>query len=399
MVRDVNTKILSGLRVLDLTRVLAGPYATRILADFGAEVIKVQSRKIAAGAKENASWYFNAWNRNKLSITLDLDFVEARELFLKLASISDVVIENFSPRVMANWGLTYERLREVNADLIMVSMSGMGQTGPWRDYVAFGPTIQSLSGLTYLSSFSSDAPLGLGFAYADVVAGLYAAVAVLAALEFRDERGTGLYIDLSEYEAACTVLGPSFLDIFANQTEISAQGNRSDYLPAAPHGCYRCQGEDRWCVIAVFNEFEWNALCKVMRYPRWTREERFSSPSKRKKHSKALDTFVEQWTETHEAEDVFSLLHEAGVPAGIVQNAEDLANDPHLMARDFFVHLQHPILGSTISDGSPIKFARSTTSEEKVAPLLGGDNRYVFIERLGLTEEELSSYTKMGIIG
>jgi crotonobetainyl-CoA:carnitine CoA-transferase CaiB-like acyl-CoA transferase len=399
MVSAVNTEILKGLRVLDVTRVLAGPYATRILADFGAEVIKIQSRKTAAGAEENASRYFNAWNRNKRSITLDLDFVEARELFLKLISLSDVVIENFSPRVMANWGLTYERLREVKADLIMVSMSGMGHTGPWKDFTAFGPTIQALSGLTSLSSFENDAPLGVGFAYADIIAGLYAAVTVLSALEYRDEQRPGLYIDLSEYEAACTVLGPSFLEICANQAEVSAQGNRSNYLPAAPYGCYRCCGEDSWCVIAVGNDSEWSALCTVMGLPEWTQDERFSSLSKRKQHTEELDKLMERWTAHYEAEELVRLLQEASVPAGVVQTAQDLAQDPHLTARDFFVHLQHPILGSTVSDAPPIKGTGQTRENWKAAPLLGEDNRYVFIELLGLTEDELSSYTERRIIG
>ena len=161
----MNKGLLTGLRVLDFTRVLAGPYATRILADFGAEVIKIQSKKTASGAETNTSGYFNTWNRNKRSVTLDMSYPEAREIFLKLTTISDVVIENFSPRVMSNWGLDYENLKAVKPDLIMISMSGMGQTGPWRDYVAFGPTIQALSGLTYLSAFDENSPMGLGYAY------------------------------------------------------------------------------------------------------------------------------------------------------------------------------------------------------------------------------------------
>ena len=167
--------ILSGLRVLDFTWVLAGPYATRILADFSAEVIKVQSLKTAKGAELNLSGYFSTWNRNKRSITLDMSHPEAGELILNLARISDVVIENFAPRVMANWGLTYEKWKEANPQIIMVSMSAMGQTGPWKDHVAFGPALQALSGLTYLSSFDDEQPLGLGYAYGDHVIGLYGA--------------------------------------------------------------------------------------------------------------------------------------------------------------------------------------------------------------------------------
>ena len=394
----MNHKILSGIRVLDFTRVLAGPYATRILADFGAEVIKIQSKKTATGAESNSSGYFNTWNRNKRSIILDMSYPEARELFLQLTAISDAMVENFSPRVMSNWGLNYERLKEVRSDLIMLSMSGMGQTGPWKDMVAFGPTIQALSGLTYLSSFNDDAPMGLGYAYADIIAGLYAAMAILAALEYRDSTGVGQYIDLSEYEAGCTILGITFLDIFANQKDILPRGNQSDYIPAAPCGCYQCSGTDRWCVIAVFNEIEWKALCKTMGNPDWTQEEKFSSLSERKKNGAELDEFLGQWTVKHKAEELVNLLQEAGVPAGVVQNAEDLAGDPQLKARGYFVELEHPVLGNTISDASPIKFSDSTTAHWKAGPLLGEDNLYVFVELLGLKESDLSSYVKKGIV-
>jgi crotonobetainyl-CoA:carnitine CoA-transferase CaiB-like acyl-CoA transferase len=391
-------EILSGLRVLDFTWVLAGPYATRILADFGAEVIKVQSKKIAKGAESNLTGYFNNWNRNKRSITLDLSYPEAREIALKLTALSDIVIENFSPRVMSNWGLNYEQLKKVKPNLIMVSMSGMGQTGLWKDFVAFGPTLQALSGLTYLTSFTQESPMGTGYAYADPIAGLYAVFAVLAALEYRDRTGKGQYIDLSEYEAICTLMGPTLLNASVNHKDVFPQGNRSDDIPAAPYGCYKCSGIDRWCVIAVFNETEWENLCNILGRPDWTGEERFSTLSKRKEHADELGKLLEQWTLQYTSEEVVNLLQEAGVPAGAVQNAEDLAKDPQLIAREFFVHLEHPTLGETVSDASPIKFEESSTMGWKAAPLLGEDNRYVYMELLSLTEGELSSYIERGII-
>jgi crotonobetainyl-CoA:carnitine CoA-transferase CaiB-like acyl-CoA transferase len=391
-------EILSGLRVLDFTWVLAGPYATRILADFGAEVIKIQSRKTAKGAESNLTGYFNHWNRNKRSITLDMSFPEARGIVLKLTAMSDVLIENFSPRVMSNWGLDFEKLKEVRPDLIMVSMSAMGQNGPWKDFVAFGPTLQALSGLTNLTSYVKDSPLGLGYAYADTISGLYAVLNILAALQYRDQTGRGLYIDFSEYEAICTVLGPTFLDISINHTEVLPQGNRSDNILAAPYGCYKCKGSERWCVIGVLDEAEWRALCEVMGSPNWTQEERFSTQSKRKENADELDKFLEQWTLQNTPEEVVNLLQKAGVPAGVVQNAEDLAKDPQLIAREFFVHLEHPILGRTISDASPIRFEESLTKGWKAAPLLGEDNRYAYMELLGLTEDEFSSYVEKGII-
>ena len=390
--------ILRGIRVVDLTRVLAGPYATRILADFGAEVIKVQSNKTATGAEVNTSAYFSAWNRNKRSITLDLDYLEARELFLKLTAISDIVIENFSPRVMANWGLQYQSLTAVNPELIMVSMSAMGQTGPWKDSVAFGPTIQALSGLTYLTSFNKDAPLGPGYAYGDIVAGLYAVIAILAALEHRDRDGNGQYVDLSEYEALSGLMGPTLMDIVLNQREVLPQGNGSHYLPAAPHGCYRCSGKDNWCAIAVFTDDEWQALKRVMGNPEWAEQERFSERSSRQRHALELDGLLEQWTVKHDPKEVMQILQEAGVPAGVVQSAEDLAQDPHLNARGYFVRSERTGRGLPMADAFPATFTGTKTPRWKAAPLLGEDNYYVFIELLGLEEGELSSYVERGII-
>jgi crotonobetainyl-CoA:carnitine CoA-transferase CaiB-like acyl-CoA transferase len=394
----MNEKPLKGLRVLDFTWMLAGPYATRLLADFGAEVIKIQSKKTASGAESNLTPYFNAWNRNKRSITLDLEHPEAREIALKLTAISDILIENFSPRVMSNWGLNYERLREVKPNLIMVSLSAMGQTGPWKNFVALGPTLQALSGLTYLTSFNEDSPMGLGFAYADVVAGLYAALAVLAALEYRDKKDEGQYIDLSEYEALCTTMGPAFLEAAIYPVAMLPKGNRPDYILAAPYGCYQCTGEDRWCVIAVHTEEEWQGLCKAMGSPDWTQENRFSKPSRRKILSEELDELLGRWTIQHPAEEVAALLQKNGVPAGVVQNAGDLAKDPQLIARRFFVNLEHPVLGQTITDAPPIRFEQEPAIDWKAAPLLGEDNRYVFTELLGFTENELSNYMDRGII-
>ncbi len=390
--------ILRGLRVLDFTWMLAGPYATRVFADFGAEVIKVQSKKTTKGAESNLTGYFNTWNRNKRSITLDLSYPEAREIVLRLTAKSDVVIENFSPRVMHNWGLDYEKLKEVNPDLIMLSMSAMGQEGPWKDYVAFAPTLHALSGLTHLTSFEKDTPVGPGYAYADVVAGLYAALAVLAALEYRNRTGRGQYIDLSEYEAICTLMGPALVNASLHDKEILPHGNCPDDIEAAPYGCYPCSATDRWCVLSVSTEEEWQSLCRVLGHQEWMKDERFATVAKREQNRKELDEVVAKWTIQHQAEEVVLLLQEAGVSSGVVQNAEDLSRDPQLEARDFFVQLDHPVLSQTISDRSPIRFKEDHTVGWKAAPRLGEDNRSVFLELLGLTESECSSYAEKGII-
>ncbi|MBW1997407.1 MAG: CoA transferase, partial [Deltaproteobacteria bacterium] len=332
------------------------------------------------------------------SITLDLDYLEARELFLELVKISDILIENFSPRVMSNWELDYENLKKWNRKLIMLSLSSMGQTGPWKDYVGLGPTVQALGGLTYLTSYDQDEPIGLGYAYADMVSGLYGAISVLAALEYRDRTGQGQHIDLSEYEAVCTTIGPALLDAAVNLNEILPTGNEDPDTGAAPHGCYQCLGEDRWCVVAVFTEDQWQALCQVLGHPAWVGSEKFSSLSSRKKYRDELNKHMGRWMAGQVAEKAVERLQQAGVPAGVVQNAEDLARDPQLLFNDFFVALDHPVLGKVKTDGYPFKLRGGGPGSWKAAPLLGEDNEYVFGKLLGLPPALIRSYAERGII-
>ena len=412
--KSMDKNALEGLRILDFTWLLAGPYATRILADFGAEVIKVQSRKIATGAESNTTGYFNTWNRNKLGLTLDMGRPEARDIALRLVKVSDVVMENFTPRVMSNWGLSYKDFKKVKPDIIMLSMSGMGETGPWRDFAALGSTIQAFSSMTYLTCFphkiaspsarndskeiGQDSPLGLGYSYADPVAGLFAVFAVLAALEYRDKTGQGQHIDISEYETMCSLLGPAILDYTVNGNIATPQGNNPGYIQAAPYSCFKCLGDDRWCVIAIFTEEEWQALRRALSNPAWGKEERFSTLSRRKEHADELNKLLEQWTVKHTAEEVMTLLQQAGVPAGAVEDANALANNPQLRARNFFVPTEHAALGKTISDNTPIKLSRTPAGFRRAAPLLGQDNHYVYREILGISEQELSRYIEEGVI-
>jgi crotonobetainyl-CoA:carnitine CoA-transferase CaiB-like acyl-CoA transferase len=209
--RHIKTQdILGGLRIIDLTRMISGPYATRILADFGAEVIKIQSRTTARGAEQNDTAHFATWNRNKRSLCLDLGYPEARELFIQLTAISDVVVENFSPRVMPNWELDYSRLRQVKPDLVMASISAMGQAGPWKDFVGFAATFHALSGLLSIVS-PLNGPENIQTPYGDIITGLYSALAILAAVRNRDRTGEGRHIDVSAYEAVCTMIAPALI--------------------------------------------------------------------------------------------------------------------------------------------------------------------------------------------
>ncbi len=373
--------ILRGIRVLDFTRMIAGPCATRILGDFGAEVIKVQSHLTASGAEKNDTPAFCAWNRNKRSVGLNLNKPEARELLLELVSVSDIVVENFSPRVLFNWGLTYRRLKAVRPNLIMASISAMGQSGPWKNFVGFAPTFHALSGLTAATSQSLNAPAGIGYAFGDIITGLYASLAILAAIENRDRTGSGQYIDLAAYEALCSLA-------------LSAEENDRD---AGFSGCFPCSGNDRWCVVSVQGDKEWQAFSKIIKHPEWTAA-RFSMLTKAGKNRMALDAIIRSWTTGHRAETIVRRLQKEGIAAGVVQTAADLAADRQLAARNFFVRLRHPLLGNQILDRSALWPRNEKPDGWKAAPLPGEGNSYVFVNLLGHSKAELQQWQEKGIV-
>ncbi len=390
-----NKSVLQNIRILDFSWVLAGPYATRILADFGAEVIKVQPLQPEAQDKFDRG-YYNTWNRNKLGITLNLNRPQGVALARRLVGISDAVVENFTPRVMANWGLDYPSLKKIKPDIIMLSMSTMGQTGPWRDYVGFGPTVQAFSGITYLTSYPGKPPLGLGYSYADHIAGLVACLALLGAMEYRQRTGEGQYIDVSQVEAMSGLLGSAILEYTANGSQVEPVGNRS--TQAAPHGVYRCRGDDRWCAIAIFSDEEWQGFKRALGNPLWVEDKKFATLLGRLENADELDRLVEEWTREHTAEEVMALLQGQGVAAGVVQDASDLANDPQLKERGFFIELDHPEMGKTISDATPIKLSDTPARYIRAAPVQGQDNDYVYKQLLGMSDGEIAELRQQGVI-
>ncbi|MFC1941628.1 CaiB/BaiF CoA transferase family protein [Chloroflexota bacterium] len=391
-----NQPILHNIRILDFTWVLAGPYATRLPADFGAEVIKIQPLLSAESDDAFARGYHNTWNRNKLGITLNLDKSEGVALAKKLVSVCDAVVENFAPRVMANWGLDFDNLRKVKSDIIMLSMSAMGQTGPWRDYVGFGPTAQAFSGMTRLTSFPGQPPLGVGISYADHVAGLYASLALLGALEYRRKTGEGQHIDISQVETMASLLGGDILDYPAGGHEAAPVGNSSSL--AAPHNVYRCQGNDRWCAVAVFTEEEWQGFKRALGNPSWADDEKFATLSGRLARKEELDNLTGEWMKERNAEEVMSLLQANGMAAGVVYNAGDLVRNPQLKERNFFIELDHPEMGRNMSDATPLKMSGSPAEYRRAAPVPGQDNNYVYGQLLGISQGELAALMKNGII-
>lgn len=314
--QDADQRPLKGIRVLDLSWIVAGPQATRILADFGAEVIRIEYEgrpdAIRGGRGGRSSGMFNNLNRNKLSATLNLNHPKGVELFLRLVKVSDVVVENFSSRVMERWGLTYEAMAAVNPGIIYISLSGFGHAGRNRDYVTWGPTAQALSGLTLMSGLPDAPPAGWGYSYLDHTAGYYGAMAILMALYHRNRTGLGQYIDLAQVETGMVLAGPAILDFSVNGRPYrrpgNPPGNRSEHPRVAPHNTYRCRGEDRWIAIAVFTDAEWQALCRVMGDPDWSRDSRFATNSGRVAHEDELDQRIEAWTASYDPYDLMYLL-------------------------------------------------------------------------------------------
>ena len=386
--QEPKRRALDGVRILDFTWVVAGPVATRILADQGAEVIKIERRDSLDLGTRRSGFTGNLF-RGKQSTVINMADPRGVEIAQKLISVSDVVIDNFSARVMRNWGMDYDSIKKIKPDIIAVSMSGFGHTGPHKDYVSYGPTLQALSGYTLLMRHAGKEPAGWGYSYADMSGGYSGALAVLMALWHRRRTGEGQFVDLSQFETISSVIGPSLLNITANQETIPPFGNRSQEAPAAPHGIYRCAGDDRWCAITVFTEKEWQAFCTVLGNPYWTQDARFTTLAKRLKNQNELDRHVEGWTSQHTTEALMIQLQQAGVPAGVVATGKDLDRDPQLRARGYWATVNSPEEGEAIVDGTPVKLSATPGGVAAPGPLLGEHTDSVLQRLLGYSEEQI----------
>ena len=413
---------LDGIRVIDFTWVAAGPVATRILADHGADVIKIE-RPDTPVPPDGPGGVLGNLNRGKRSIVLDLNTADGIDVARRLLAHADVVVDNFSPRVLPNWGLDWPALHALNPRLVAVSMSGFGHSGPQRDHVSFGPTLQALAGFTYLMRHPGGAAAGWGFSYSDMAAGLYAALAVLLALRHRERSGRGQWIDLSQFEALATLVGPVLLDLLTHGGVAAAEasaadhgtswaalrdagglGNRSQERPAAPHGVYRCAdappGRERWCALAVFDEDEWSRFCAVLDHPPWTRDPRFASHVGRLRHSPELDAHVSAWTRERAAAPTVHLLQNAGVAAGIVADAEDLCrHDPQLRARGYWVRVCTPDGREVTLDGTPFVLSDTPARIERPAPRPGEDTDAVLRGVLEMDHTTIAALRRSGAIG
>jgi benzylsuccinate CoA-transferase BbsF subunit len=398
---------LEGIRVADFTWVWAGPFGTMQLAHLGAEVIRIETqsrvcvtRRIVPWANNqpgvNRSGYFNQYNQGKRSLFLNLKKPEAVEIAKKLVATSDIVAENFAAGVMDKMGLGYQELRQVKPDIIMIAMSGYGTTGPEKGYVSYGPAQVPMSGLSSLTGHPGFPPMHVGFSYGDPNGGLHGAFTVLCALMYRARTGKGQYIDLSQWETSMAVLGEGIMAQVMNGSQPPRMGNRDPYL--SPHGLFRCQGEDRWVSIAVGSEEEWQNFCKGMGRSELAQDPRFATLAERKQNEDELEELISAWTQTLTAEEVTARLQSVGVAAFPALTNKELAADPHLRSRDFFVELPHPEVGVQQHAGIPWKMSDTPCQVRRPAPLFGQDTDYVMQKILGYSSTEITALKEQQVL-
>jgi len=390
-------KALAGVKVVTFEIALAGPMTTSMLASYGAEVIRVESRTridwmrqvgpfIGGERKSNeGSVCYLAPNAGKFDLSVDLKHPRAMEVITRLVKWADVVTENFAGGVITRLGLGYEELRKIKPDIIMLSSSIYGQTGSFAQVPGYGAILTALTGLSHLTGFPDQLPQAPGFAITDFIAPRINVLAIVAALEYRRRTGKGQCIDASQMETIVPLLTPVLLEYEVNGKEASRMGNRS--TRAAPHGVYRCKGDDRWCAIAVFSDKEWQQFCQVINNPAWTEAPEFSTLTERVKNAEKLDALVEEWTVNHTPEEVMKLMQDAGITTGVVQCGQDLDNDPQLKHQSFFQKLDHPGLGGFSYTGMPAQLSK-TPYEVKRAPFLGEHTDYICTKVLGFSDED-----------
>lgn len=398
---------LQGMRVLSFDHVLAGPFGMMLLADLGAEVLKVESAKggldpfrfFGTGDDPNASPRFLEFNRNKRSVTVNLKHPEGPGLIRELARHCDLVLDNFAARVMPGLGLDYEHLVEQKPDIVTLRMPGLGATGPKKDSLTLGTIITGFTGFTWLWNESAEVnpPVGSGTVLPDYVSGVVAAILSVAVTLYRRRTGRGMAMDLAQAEAAAFLIGTAMIQAANTDTEPVAVGNRSPYH--APYGIYACKGDDRWCVIATEDEAQWDRLAAAIGRPELPGDPRFGSVEDRVRNRAELDAVIEDWTRTRDCHDVMRLLQAEGVPCGAVQNGADLVtNDPHLQARDFLGTHDNPRFGRLTLPCLPIRFTRSDMTQDWAFPDLGRDTDRTLRDVLGYDDARIRQLREDGAL-
>jgi len=394
--RKMAKRVLDGVKIAAFEQALAGPLTTTILASYGAEVVRIETGTRLDWHRQAGPFIGNVSlpdrsvpylfvNPGKLDVTINLKHPRAIEAVTRIIKWADVVVENFTGGIMPRLGLGYENIRKIKPDIIMLSSANYGQTGPFAEVPGYGALLTALTGLQHITGFPDQIPQFPGFAITDYIAPRANVLAIVAALDYRRRTGKGQYIDASQFETVVPLLTPILLEYEVNGREAQRMGNRSTY--AAPHGVYRCKGDDRWCAIAVFNDEEWEKFCQAIGSPAWTKDSEFSTLRDRLENQDKLDRLVEEWTINHSPEEAMKIMQAAGVAAGVVQSGQDLDNDPQLKRRQFYWKLDHPEIGSFSYSGMPASLSK-TPYEMRRAPFMGEHNEYVLVQKLGMSDEE-----------
>jgi len=400
---------LSGVRIIEPGQVWALPYAISPLAAYGAEVIKVESAvrpdssrgspqpgsQVGDQPWNNGGMYHEA-NRNKLGISLDLNTDRGKELFKELVSVSDVVAQNFPPRVMRNFGLDYLELRKIKPDIIVLDSTAYGSSGPWENYIGYGSSLQAVTGLTYVTGYEDSGPVQGGILFNDTLGALNATYAILLALAHRERTGQGQWIDLSQYEAGVAHLGEAFMEYEMNGVAPTRRGN--SHPDHVPYGLYPCAGDDGWLSITVTSDAEWANFVRAVGEA-WASNRDWETAESRLSQRKSLDEAIGRWTSDKDKHEVMHLLQSGGVACGAVYNTRDIATDAHHVDRGFFEISQHPEPVGPRPHSAPL-FGLTGVDRppDRLAPRFGEANRKVFQELLGRTDQEYDELMDQQVI-
>ena len=397
---------LENVVIVNFGWVLAAPITSKYLADLGAKVIRVESvhrpdpLRTSTPYKDNIpgvnrSAYHTLYNANNYSMALNLKHPKGINIAKRLIDKSDVVMENFTPGSMKRLGLSYEEIKEIKPDIIMISLSMQGQTGPYSRHLGFGNQLTGLSGFTHITGWPDRSPVQPYAGVTDACTPSLGAAAVIAALLYRRSTGKGQYLDLSQNEGSIHYLAPLMLDYFTSGRIASRSGNRCDH--AAPHAAYPCQGDDEWCAIAIFNDQEWEAFCHVLGNPEWTQKAEFSTLLGRKKNEEELNALTAGWTGKHSAEEVMHLMQAAGVAAGVVKAPADLLEDPQLNHRKHFWNIKHSELGDYLHLGQSFQLSQTQVEGRMAAPILGEHTEYVCTKIMNMSDSEFMELLQEGV--
>ena len=404
---------LEGVRIIEMGQLIAIPFAMKMLADMGAQVIRLESvarlesyrsdsvyQNDISGEFWNKGANFYEQNRNKLGVTLDLSKPEGLQVLRNLVSIAAVFSENFTPRVIKNFGLEYEDLRKIKPDIIMVSSTGYGFYGPWSNFGATGPATEGAAGLAYQTGYLGGGPVMAEIPYTDYTSGEHTVFAVMAALMHRLRTGQGQFVDISQTQATSSTIPEVLMDFSANGRSGHRIGNQD--IVMSPHGCYPCRGADRWVTIAVATDEEWQAVCRVLGQNGWAADPRFEDSLSRWKNRDELDALIGTVTSTWDAHELMHALQKDGVAAGAVLDSKDLLFDPHLGQRNFYevvTHHESTGIPPLPYAGRPWKLSKTPAVNSQPAPLMGEHNNLVLSGLLGKTAEEMAELEEAGIIG